>query len=323
TSVDIPVKVTYPDGSTEETPVKVTVTPNQAQENTPGYEDGSTTPGNPVTVPQTGDEELPPGTKFEVPTDKIPEGWTVTVDPDNGEVTVTPPANAEPGTSVDIPVKVTYPDGSTEETPVKVTVTPNQAQENTPGYEDGSTTPGNPVTVPQTGDTELPPGTKFEVPPTSVPEGWEIEVNPDNGEVTVTPPADAEPGTSVDIPVKVTYPDGSTEETPVKVTVTPNQAQENTPGYEDGSTTPGNPVTVPQTGDTELPPGTKFEVPPTSVPEGWEIEVNPDNGEVTVTPPADAEPGTSVDIPIKVTYPDGSTEETPVKVTVTPNQAQE
>ncbi|REI12829.1 cell surface protein, partial [Staphylococcus felis] len=187
-------KVTYPDGSTEETPVKVTVTPNQAQENTPGYEDGNTTPGNPVTVPQTGDTELPPGTKFEVPTDKIPEGWTVTVDPDNGEVTVTPPAGAEPGTSVDIPIKVTYPDGSTEETPVKVTVTPNQAQENTPGYEDGSTTPGNPVTVPQTGDEELPPGTKFEVPPTSVPEDWTVTVDPDNGEVTVTPPADAEPG---------------------------------------------------------------------------------------------------------------------------------
>ncbi|WP_281198138.1 YPDG domain-containing protein, partial [Staphylococcus felis] len=73
-------------------PVKVTVTPNQAQENTPGYEDGNTTPGNPVTVPQTGDEELPPGTKFEVPPTSVPEGWTVTVDPDNGTVTVTPPA---------------------------------------------------------------------------------------------------------------------------------------------------------------------------------------------------------------------------------------
>ncbi|WP_349420983.1 hypothetical protein [Staphylococcus felis] len=44
----------------------------------------------------------------------------------------------------------------------------SQAQENTPGYEagntprrtsaeeDGSTTPGNPVTVPQKGDTKIP-----------------------------------------------------------------------------------------------------------------------------------------------------------------------
>ncbi|WP_366920585.1 YPDG domain-containing protein [Staphylococcus felis] len=216
-----------------------------------------------------------------------------------------PPANAETGTSVDIPVKVTYPEETAEETPVKATVASNRPQENIPGYNGGSTKPGVGVNIPQTGDTQLPPNTRFEIPQGGVPSGWTVTVNPNNGEVTVTPPADAEPGTSVDIPIKVTYPDGSTEETPVKVTVTPNQAQENTPGYEDGNTTPGNPVTVPQTGDTELPPGTKFEVPPTSVPEGWEIEVNPDNGEVTVTPPADAEPGTSVDIPIKVTYGDG------------------
>ncbi|REI11386.1 hypothetical protein DOS71_03350, partial [Staphylococcus felis] len=293
----------------------IAVDGNQADDNTPGYNGGSTKPGVGVNIPQTGDTQLPPNTRFEIPQGGVPSGWTVTVDPNNGTVTATPPANAQPGTSVDIPVRVTYPDGSVDNTRTNVRVVPNDAQENTPGYEDGNTTPGNPVTVPQTGDTELPPGTKFEVPPTSVPEDWTVTVDPDNGEVTVTPPADAEPGTSVDIPVKVTYPDGSTEETPVKVTVTPNQAQENTPGYEDGSTTPGNPVTVPQTGDTELPPGTKFEVPPTSVPEDWTVTVDPDNGTVTVTPPADAEPGTSVDIPIKVTYPDGSTEETPVKVT--------
>ncbi|WP_194295523.1 YPDG domain-containing protein [Staphylococcus felis] len=38
---------------------------------------------------------------------RVPEEWTVTVDPENGKVTVTPPADAEPGTSVDIAVKVT------------------------------------------------------------------------------------------------------------------------------------------------------------------------------------------------------------------------
>ncbi|REI28282.1 hypothetical protein DOS79_06495, partial [Staphylococcus felis] len=60
---------------------------------------------------QTGEADLPQGKKCEVPPASMPADWTVTVEQDKGEVTVTPPANAEPGTSVDIPVKVTYPDG--------------------------------------------------------------------------------------------------------------------------------------------------------------------------------------------------------------------
>ncbi|REI11086.1 YPDG domain-containing protein, partial [Staphylococcus felis] len=125
-------------------------------------------------MPHTGDEELPPGTTFEVPPAVIPEDWTVTVDPDNGTVTVTPPADDEQGTSVDIPIKVTYPDGTTEETPIKVTVTPNQAQVKTPGYEDGTTTPRTPVALQESKDTELPPGTKFEVPTDKIPVGWTV-----------------------------------------------------------------------------------------------------------------------------------------------------
>ncbi|REH89742.1 YPDG domain-containing protein, partial [Staphylococcus felis] len=134
-----------------------------------------------------------------------------TVDPDNGTVTGTPTADAEPGTSVYSRIRETYTNESTEEAPGKLALTPNQAQENTPGYEDGNTTPGNAVTVPQTGDTELPPGTKFEVPPTRVPEGWEVIVNPDYREVTVSLPFDVERGTCFDIHVKVTYPAGTTE----------------------------------------------------------------------------------------------------------------
>ncbi|RIL53801.1 hypothetical protein BUY70_12895, partial [Staphylococcus epidermidis] len=139
----------------DKTNVEVTVMPNDAQSNEPGYGDVSTKPGRPVTVPQTGDETLPPCTRWEVQEGRIPPGYTVTVDP-NGNVTITPPADAIPGTSVDIPVKVTYPDGSVDNTKVKVTVIPNDAQSNEPGYGDVSTKPGRPVTVPQTGDETLP-----------------------------------------------------------------------------------------------------------------------------------------------------------------------
>ncbi|WP_176744785.1 YPDG domain-containing protein, partial [Staphylococcus sp. HMSC071G07] len=66
------------------------------------------------------------GTQFEGPKD-VPTGWTVDVDPNTGTVTATPPADADPNTSVDIPVTVKYPDGSTETTNAKVTVTPNDA----------------------------------------------------------------------------------------------------------------------------------------------------------------------------------------------------
>ncbi|WMZ82644.1 Rib/alpha-like domain-containing protein [Staphylococcus pseudintermedius] len=64
-------------------------------------------------------------------------------------------------------------------------------------------------------------------------------------------PADATPGTSVDIPVKVTYPDGSSEETPVKVTVDTPDSGNHDPGYEEGHTKPNVPVEVPQKSQKE------------------------------------------------------------------------
>ncbi|WP_325944681.1 YPDG domain-containing protein, partial [Mammaliicoccus sciuri] len=89
---------------------------NDSQDNTPGYgskDNGSTPvkPGTSTHIPQTGDKELPPGTEFEVPSDKVPNGWTVTVDPKTGDLTVIPPKDVKPGTMVDIPVTVKYPDG--------------------------------------------------------------------------------------------------------------------------------------------------------------------------------------------------------------------
>nr|WP_269669374.1 YPDG domain-containing protein [Mammaliicoccus sciuri] len=304
---------------------------NDSQDNTPGYgskDNGSTPvkPGTSTHIPQTGDKELPPGTEFEVPSDKVPNGWTVTVDPKTGDLTVIPPKDVKPGTMVDIPVTVKYPDGSSEEVPVKVVVNPNDSQDNTPGYgskDNGSTPvkPGTSTHIPQVGDKELPPGTEFEVPSDKVPSGWTVTVDPKTGDLTVIPPKDIKPGTMVDIPVTVKYPDGSSEEVPVKVVVNPNDSQGNTPGYgskDNGSTPvkPGTSTHIPQIGDKELPPGTEFEVPSDKVPTGWTVTVDPKTGDLTVIPPKDVKPGTMVDIPVTVKYPDGTIEEIIVSVIV-------
>ncbi|WP_323709158.1 YPDG domain-containing protein [Mammaliicoccus sciuri] len=304
---------------------------NDSQDNTPGYgskDNGSTPvkPGTSTHIPQTGDKELPPGTEFEVPSDKVSNGWTVTVDPKTGDLTVIPPKDVKPGTMVDIPVTVKYPDGSSEEVPVKVVVNPNDSQDNTPGYgskDNGSTPvkPGTSTHIPQVGDKELPPGTEFEVPSDKVPSGWTVTVDPKTGDLTVIPPKDIKPGTMVDIPVTVKYPDGSSEEVPVKVVVNPNDSQDNTPGYgskDNGSTPvkPGTSTHIPQIGDKELPPGTEFEVPLDKVPTGWTVTVDPKTGDLTVIPPKDVKPGTMVDIPVTVKYPDGTIEEIIVSVIV-------
>ncbi|MDT0744505.1 YPDG domain-containing protein, partial [Mammaliicoccus sciuri] len=315
-----------------------TKTTSDADDKNPNYtstEPVATKPGESVTIPQNGDQDLPTGTTFEIPEGSVPDGWTATVDPNTGAVTVTPPADAQPGTTKEIPVKVKYPDGSTDDTSVSVTVKPNEAQDNDPGYntenpgQPTETKPGESVTIPQNGDNTLPDGSTFEVPKDKVPDGWTAVVDPNTGELTVTPPANAEPGTTVDIPVTVNYPDGSKDEISVPVKAKPNEAQENEPGYNTENpdqpieTKPGESVTIPQNGDTELPTGTTFEIPEGSVPDGWTATVDPNTGAVTVTPPADAQPGTTKEIPVKVKYPDGSTDDTSVSVTVKPNEAQD
>ncbi|MDO5512764.1 Rib/alpha-like domain-containing protein, partial [Corynebacterium sp.] len=261
------------------------------------------------------------------------EGWEVTVDPTTGTTTVTPPADAQPGDLIQVPVVVTYPDGSTDDATVPVTVgapdeVPTEADDNTPGYNPGRTNPGIPVDVPQTGDTELPDGTEFTLPEGyTPPEGWEVTVDPTTGTTTVTPPSDAQPGDLIQVPIVVTYPDGSTDDATVPVTVgTPGdvttQADDNNPAYDPGDTVPGIAVDLPQTGDTDMPDGTEYTLPEDyTPPTGWEVVVDPTTGTVTITPPAAAQPGDSIIVPVLVTYPDDSSEQTPAQVIVTGGDA--
>ncbi|WP_269449972.1 Rib/alpha-like domain-containing protein, partial [Streptococcus sp. CCH8-H5] len=123
---DATVVVTYPDGSKDEVPVKVTVkTPStDADNNTPVAKAQTVTPGS---TPNAQDSignvgDLPNGTKFDFKT----------------------PVDTATDGEKDATVVVTYPDGSKDEVPVKVTVkTPStDADKNNPTAKAQTVTPG-------------------------------------------------------------------------------------------------------------------------------------------------------------------------------------
>ncbi|MEJ7247561.1 Rib/alpha-like domain-containing protein, partial [Staphylococcus epidermidis] len=156
-TTEVDVTVTYPDGTTDHIKVPVTVGEEvQANTNDPGYDNVTVDPGETVKVPQTGDNTMPDGTQYEIDKSKVPSGWEVTVDHNTGELTVKPSENAVPGTSIVIPVTVTYPDGSTEEVSTTITVgdvidiptpTVNPVDDNDTEVTGTDGTPGNTIVV--------------------------------------------------------------------------------------------------------------------------------------------------------------------------------
>ena len=259
---DATVVVTYPDGSKDEVPVTVKVVDpkTDADKNTPTPKDQTVnvgeTPDPKKSIGNVGD--LPSGTKFEYKT---------------------PVDTTTPGDK-DATVVVTYPDGSKDEVPVKVTVTDprTDADKNTPTPKDQT------VNVGETSDPkksignvgDLPSGTKFEY----------------KTPVDTTTPGDKS------TTVVVTYPDGSKDEVPVKVTVKDpsTDADKNTPTPKDQT------VNVGETPDPKKSIGNVGDLP-----SGTTVEYKTP---VDTTTPGDKS------TTVVVTYPDGSKDEVPVTVKV-------
>ncbi|MCF2707425.1 YPDG domain-containing protein, partial [Arcanobacterium haemolyticum] len=148
------------DGNTRNLFVNVT-SPKDADENDPTYQPVSVTKGASVSseTPKNSDgSDLPSGSSFAIPDDfTAPTGTTVTIDPQTGVVTVET-TDGTPAGDITVPVVVTYPDKSTDNTSATISVNDpakTDAENNDPGYQDGSGAPGTSVEIDQTGDTTL------------------------------------------------------------------------------------------------------------------------------------------------------------------------
>ena len=298
------VIVTYPDKSTKEVPVSVTVINQNKDDYTPKYDGGSGKPGAKIEISlkEENGKDIPEGTTY---TSLTPEEITVDA---KGKVTVTVPSDKNPRDKVTGKVFVRYPDKSTEEVPVSVTVINQDKDDYTPQYNDGSGKPGATVDISVTEATGkiIPAGTTY----TSLTP--EVVTVDDQGKVTVTIPANKKPGEEITGKVLVRYPDESSEEAPVIVTVVDRDKGDYTPKYDNGTGKPGARVEIPlkEENKKDIPAGTIF----TSLtPE--EITVD-DQGKVTVTIPSDKNTGDKVTGKVFVRYPDNSVEEVPVSVTV-------
>ena len=366
--------VTDPDDDGDGIPDEDDSNPKVPNQNTifePGYEDGSGKPGEDVTIPapefkdKDGKATTPPeGTKF-TPGENVPDG--VTIDENTGEIKVTIPEDATPGDKITVPVVVTYPDGTKDNVDVTVTVEQPDAKDNEkfePAYEGKLVVPGqetksSPSFTDKDGKgVDVPEGSKFSIGDYKAPEGYVVTIDENTGEITVTFPdgskLNKDTTEEFDVPVTVTYKDGSTDEVKANFKLdtdgdgdpdvtdpdddgdgipdeddsnpkVPNQNTIFEPGYEDGSGKPGEDVTIPapefkdKDGKATTPPeGTKF-TPGENVPDGVTIDEN--TGEIKVTIPEDAKPGDKIEVPVVVTYPDGSTDEVTVTITVTEKDA--
>ena len=298
----IPVTVTFPDKSSRTYNAEVEIgDPLLALTTDLGYEDGlSVQPGHGITVLRTGASALPQGTTFEVDRSEPLDGWVALVDEKSGHLRLFAPKQ---GSEVQVPVIAYFADGSSTKLTASVRVSTSSALSAThfPGYAGASVTPGETVTVGLRGT--VPADTTFVV----VDGGGlrDVGVDKRNGSLKIQLPPDAQRDTPYTVTVRVRYADGSTEEITAQVTAVSDAARF-TP-QADGSASVR----------TGLPRGAKLAEFDHA---GWDVAYDSATGELTATPDSSVPAGTVLKVPVKATFPDGSTKivEYPFTATGTP-----
>ena len=259
-----------------------------ADEIEPEYKDKEGKPGDDVKVdaPEFKDKDgnpttAPDGTTFK-PGENAPDG--VKVDPNTGEITVKVPEDAKPGDKIEVPVVVTYPDGSTDEKTVTVTVGNPDAPAPTPSVTkgDNTTVPANnePHTV---GKVENPTGDEtgklVDKDRKEIPDS-KVEIDPKTGEITVTVPEGTDPQ---DAKVIVSKGEGENAEKigEIDVKIVSPDYGEPTKVKAGETETSKNPF-----GDVKAPAGTKATGTPSNGSDDWAFDTDKDSGVVTAKAPS-------------------------------------
>ncbi|WP_298075932.1 G5 domain-containing protein, partial [uncultured Corynebacterium sp.] len=245
------------------------------------------------------------------------DGWTVEMDEDYN-VTVTAPENPKPGTFARPVVTVEYSNGSTDRLELLVVVDPNNTQVTDlvrPGLTKG--TIGDDLTA-QVGTKSIMKGhkpvhpAKFEVDPSTVPEGWTVTVD-ETGRVTAKADDTVAPGTIITPLVKATYPDQTTDEIETQFQAI---VDIKIPDYDTVTNKPTAKVSLkPKLPERGLSGNTTDEAPKRYTFEGgkteytvtddsgtWTVKIDENTGEITTTIPKTAPEGYILDVPVLAYY---------------------
>ena len=310
-TVEIPVTVKYSDGTTDDAVAKIKVADPQNMDYEPEYDEIDATAGEDATsTPTFKDGE---GTKTD-----IPEGAKFTlgkgapedasVDPNTGVVTYNP-GISKAGYTVKVPVVVTYKDGTTDkvEAPFKVAEADNAKY--TAEYTPVTAQVGHEVTIASPEFYNKKDGNKVDPKPEvqkyekgkavkkSDGKATPIEgvtIDGTTGEIKYTA-KEADKDSVIEVPVTVTYQDGSKEITIARINVPSDAALYNPKD---------KPLTTKKGKLPEAKDGVQFTLTP---PEDTKYEWG--------TKPDVSKAGETVGI-VKITYPDGTTDEVSVDVTV-------
>ena len=249
--------------------------------------------------------------------------WVLTLDEENGVISTTIPKTAPEGHILNVPV-LAYYDNTEHPQEVVGTVVVIKG-EIAPLYDVLVTGPGDTV---QHQVSNVPEGSTYSfgkddsgapILTQTTPDGWKYEINPNSGVVSSTPPKTAKPGDKSTVTVRVVAPGGESAETPVTTVVKLSENWQADPSYGVKTVQPGKsadlPVSLELAEGVKLADSNPFQISPDSVPDGWTATVN-DDGTVSATAPKTAKPGDKVEIPVIVTYSDGSQDTTKAVVTV-------